>query len=314
MKEHGDDLFRYPNIRLNFSSNIWAHADLSDLEAHLCQHIDIIRHYPEPEPTSLEHLIASKIHVSSDEIMVTNGITSAIHLIAKAYESRRHIVSVPSFSEYPHHEGQGCLRWICNPNNPTGTCVSSTELYSSDDENELFVIDQSYEDYTTATMLRDEDIVKHGRMILLHSMTKKYCIPGLRLGYLTAHRDIIAKLREFRTPWSVNSLAIEAGKYLVTHDINVLPSIDWMRKETEWFRESINQMEGLEAFPTQTNFFLVRLKHLNSSLLKENLATKEGILIRDASSFEGLDDHYIRIATQLHEENETLLTCLKQYL
>lgn len=193
-------------------------------------------------------------------------------------------------------------------------CVSSTELYPSDDENELFVIDQSYEDYTTATMLRDEDIVKHGRMILLHSMTKKYCVPGLRLGYLTAHRDIIAKLREFRTPWSVNSLAIEAGKYLVTHDIKVLPSIDWMRKETEWFRESINQMEGLEAFPTQTNFFLVRLKHLNSSLLKENLATKEGILIRDASSFEGLDDHYIRLATQLHEENETLLTCLKQYL
>ena len=163
-------------------------------------------------------------------------------------------------------------------------------------------------------MLRDEDIVKHGRMILLHSMTKKYCIPGLRLGYLTAHRGIIAKLREFRTPWSVNSLAIEAGKYLVTHDINVLPSIDWMRKETEWFRESINQMDGFEAFPTQTNFFLVRLKHLNSSLLKENLAIKEGILIRDASSFEGLDDHYIRIATQLHEENETLLTCLKQYL
>ena len=314
MKEHGDDLFRYPNIRLNFSSNIWTHADLSDLEAHLCQHIDIIRHYPEPEPTSLEHLIAGKIHMSSDEIMVTNGITSAIHLIAKAYESRRHIVSVPSFSEYSHHEGQGCLRWICNPNNPTGMCVSSTELYPSDDENELFVIDQSYEDYTTATMLCDEDIVKHGRMILLHSMTKKYCIPGLRLGYLTAHRDIIAKLREFRTPWSVNSLAIEAGKYLVTHDINVLPSIDWMQKETEWFRESINQMEGLEAFPTQTNFFLVRLKHLNSSLLKENLATKEGILIRDASSFEGLDDHYIRLATQLHEENETLLTCLKQYL
>ena len=87
-----------------------------------------------------------------------------------------------------------------------------------------------------------------------------------------------------------------------------------MRKETEWFRESINQMEGLEAFPTQTNFFLVHLKHLNSSLLKENLAIKEGILIRDASSFEGLDDHYIRIATQLHEENETLLTCLMQYL
>ena len=64
-------------------------------------------------------------------------------------------------------------------------------------------------------------------------------------------------MREFRTPWSVNSLAIEAGKYLVTHDINVLPSVDWMQKETEWFRESINQMEGLEAFPTQTNFFLV---------------------------------------------------------
>ena len=52
---HGDDTWRYTDIRINFSSNIYAHADLSELQAHLCRNISLIGHYPEPEPHHWEH-------------------------------------------------------------------------------------------------------------------------------------------------------------------------------------------------------------------------------------------------------------------
>lgn len=105
-------------------------------------------------------------------------------------------------------------------------------------------------------MLTDRDIVDRPNCILLHSMTKKYCIPGLRLGYLTAHRDLIARLRRNMVPWSVNALAIEAGKFLVTNDIHVLPEMAWLLKETQRFRYLLNQIEGCEAQPTDTHFSL----------------------------------------------------------
>jgi threonine-phosphate decarboxylase len=85
IKGHGDDIYSYSGIRMNFSSNIYAHADLQQLEEHLCSHMDVIRSYPEASPRSLEALIAEKHGVSPDEVLVTSGATDAIYLIAQAF-------------------------------------------------------------------------------------------------------------------------------------------------------------------------------------------------------------------------------------
>jgi len=79
---HGDDGFKYREIRYNFSSNIYQHADLSELEKHLCRHISDIRHYPEPEPVSLEKELADTLRIPEQCVLVTNGATEAIYLIA----------------------------------------------------------------------------------------------------------------------------------------------------------------------------------------------------------------------------------------
>ena len=82
---HGDDLFNYPEIRCNFSSNIYAHSDMTALKTHLCRHIHLIGNYPEPSPRSLEMAIANKYGVSAENILVTNGATDAIYLIAQTF-------------------------------------------------------------------------------------------------------------------------------------------------------------------------------------------------------------------------------------
>ena len=70
---HGDDAYKYKAIKINFSSNVYNHVDHSGLHQHLFQQMESIRTYPEPEPYSLEKVLAERFHLSSEEVCVTNG-------------------------------------------------------------------------------------------------------------------------------------------------------------------------------------------------------------------------------------------------
>ena len=75
----------------------------------------------------------------------------------------------------------------------------------------------------------------------------------------------------------------------------------------------LNEIDGIAAFDTQTNFFLCTILHATATQLKEYLAREHGILIRDASNFTGLTPHHFRIATQSPTENDALVTTIKQF-
>lgn len=307
---HGDDIFKYPDIRINFSSNICMHADHSLLKAHLMERFGVIANYPEPEAWTLEHAIAQKLCISDDCVVVTNGATEAIYLVAQTYAHLPYRILHPTFSEYEDacrmyglREGRGGLVWACSPNNPDGTVqqVSRTE------DVELLVIDHAYEHYTRRRLLSPADAVGDGRIILLHSLTKTYAVPGLRLGYITAAPDIICRLRQHLRPWSVNALAIEAGLFLLEHDeLMVRPDLE----EASRLNRCLNQIDGITALPTETNFMLCRIEGHTAAELKDRLAREHGMLIRDASNFRGLDNHYFRVAAQLPEENDELVKAM----
>ena len=98
---HGDDLHKYENIRLNFSSNIYPRADISPLLEHLKQHLDSIRTYPEPDAASLEKAIAEYHGIPAENVLATAGATEAIYLIAQTLrDEKTFAVKRPTFSEY----------------------------------------------------------------------------------------------------------------------------------------------------------------------------------------------------------------------
>ena len=332
---HGDDVHLYEgHIKYNFSSNIYQRADLAPLEKHLCEVISCVRNYPEPSPVSLERLISDKENISPDNIMVTAGAVDAIYLIAEKYgkefgnRSVVNIIRQPTFSEYADacamYGGQVSTKdvkqpsvwWLCNPCNPTGEVVSNEEMLETIDSqpDDLFVIDQSYEDYTMSELLSDSEIVVRKNVLLIHSMTKRYCIPGLRVGYVTSCEEIIKGLRMFRRPWSINSLALEAGKWLVSHSYcPITIKADYL-KEAQWLNGRLQKVEGLKVFPTSTNFMLARLDNLSAASLKQFLVEHFSILIRDASNFPGLDKSFFRVAAQGHDENKLLVRAIEEYI
>lgn len=325
---HGDDISKYSNIRLNFSSNIPSFVDLSALEDYLCSRMSVIRSYPEPSARTLEAKIAHSIRRSADEVVVTSGATEAIYLIAQtvshlsSQEGKTYTVIHPTFSEYEAasrmfgmktHPGSplegGDICWLCNPNNPTGEVYDEAYICQLANKHRWLVIDQSYEDYVLQDATCRVPTERRDGVISIHSMTKKYCIPGLRLGYVTASADVIARLRQFQRPWSVNALAIEAGLWLMEHQPCLVDMPAYLA-EAQRLRTALDAIPGIHAHGTQTNFMLCTIEGHTAAELKEYLVLRHGILIRDASNFSGLSLHHFRVAAQRPEDNDELLNAI----
>lgn len=320
---HGDDLYRYSGITMNFSSNIYARADLSRLEAYLCTRMDVIRSYPEPSAMTLERLIARQEGLDPGQVMVTSGAVDAIYLIAQTFRHLRTArVMHPTFSEYADacrvfgldERPDGAMCWLCNPNNPTGHVTPVNDVLELAAEHQLLVVDQSYEDYTLAPLLRAADAMKHDNIVVLHSMTKRYAVPGLRLGYITAQAGIIDRLRSQYRPWAINALSLEAGQWLVEQRFQATAQLEPYLAETQRLRSLLDEVEGIDTADTLTNFFLCTIHPATAAQLKQHLAGECGILIRDASNFVGLTSHHFRIATQSPAENDALATAIRQFL
>lgn len=332
---HGDDAHNYTReIKSNFSSNIFARQDISALEKHLCQHISIIHSYPEPDARSLQQLVATKHRVNPNNVLITNGATEAIYLVARAFFGCNSAVLAPTFSEY----ADGCfannhtvdyishlskisdeteLVWLCNPNNPDGKVIDTQELnqWMIKHNNKTFIVDRSYSFFTK----KNTDLWKNAdeiptNLIEIHSLTKKYAVPGLRLGYIVAKAEIVEKIEKYKMPWSVNALAVEAGIFLLQkREIPI--DIDQYLSDTEWLKTELSQIEGLQIIPSDTHFFLCCLPNgKQASQLKTWLIENHGILIRDASNFFGLDERYFRIATQTMNENRELVKAIAQWM
>ena len=220
---HGDDAYKYgQKIRINFSSNVYNHVNHNGLREHLYHRMESIRSYPEPEPYSLEQALAHSLHLSDGkEVCVTNGATEAIYLIAQTFRGKNSAILMPTFSEYAdacrlhHHKIQVIyaldmipsgtnLIWICNPNNPTGSVLDKDVLKAFIEKHTecCFVIDQSYEFFTLKPLLSAREAVGYPNVILLHSMTKRFAVPGLRLGFMTANQILLREIRLQRMPWS----------------------------------------------------------------------------------------------------------------
>jgi threonine-phosphate decarboxylase len=335
---HGDDRYRYGDIRADFSSNIPGGIDHTALREHLAAHLSLVEHYPEPEPRTLEAVLAASLGLSPAEVVVTNGATEAIYLTAHLLSGGAATVAAvtePAFAEYgdacrlhgvkplpiaePYDPPAGCRSlWCCNPNNPTGKTWERTRLlHAVDTRPEVtFVVDQSYEAFTRMETLAVAEAAARPNLIVIHSMTKRYAIPGLRLGYLTASAELCGRVRSLKMPWSVNALAIEAGRFLSSERGSEGFSLEATLAETARLARELSATGVLHPQPTDTHFMLVEIAPGKGTAaeLKEWLVRRHGILIRNADNFRGLTPRHFRIATQSPRDNDLLIDALKQWI
>jgi len=334
IKGHGDDGYLYPGIRINFSSNIHPLGISNPLAEHLKGCLSNIGSYPEPLAESLANRIRQRRNLADGSVLVTNGSVEALYLSAAWTARKRSLVYLPSFAEYtdacracghdlvfldntsfPDIPAKGIHAvWIGNPNNPDGKIFEHQLLYEQIRRYPeiLFIVDEAYHDFAESHDSLAEEACRLPNLIVTNSFTKRYAMPGIRLGYLVSHPDRIRKMEQQIMPWRINNLAIEAGLFCLSEKYRDEFDMHELLKESQRVQTAINNIGGFQVYSSGTTFFLVR-GPVNAAYLKQVLACDHHMLIRDASNFQGLSEYHFRISVQSPEENDILIDILKKW-
>lgn len=332
---HGDDGFQYNvDVKADFSTNAWYLGPDPKLMEHLSKSLHQLAKYPEPYSESLVKVLAEKHDVKDDNVLVCNGTNETIFLIARLFAGKKSRIISPTFSEYEHacevnkhqisYSGIGFLNelmqtdfdvfWICNPNNPTGQILDKDMLLSlmKNNPQTLFVIDEAYIDFCLEDVSMETLAGRLTNLIVIRSLTKNNCLPGLRLGYALAHANIIRQLKSLQPPWAVNALAIEAGKYVAEHPRIAFEDLLTYQSLSRQLGSELENL-GCEVMPSSTGYFLFK-SPVKAAQLKEVLIKKYGLLIRDASNFRTLSPYHVRVASLSAEKNQALVEAMKKCL
>ncbi|WP_143306313.1 pyridoxal phosphate-dependent aminotransferase [Chitinophaga vietnamensis] len=336
IRGHGDDgyLFKRP-IVADFSSNVWHGGLPPGLQAHLQAKLGGISHYPDAGASKLQSMLEEQLRLSPGTVMVTNGGTEAIYLIAQAFSGATTTIVAPTFAEYAdacriHRHQLQYLLWeklspaltfstdlvfVCNPNNSTGDVMEDKDLQQLIQTNRhtIFVIDEAYMPFTLDAASMLPHLHRMPNVLVLRSMTKTCCIPGLRLGYLAGQKHLLERVSAFRMPWSVNSLAQEAGEYILTHPHGFDIPLESLLADTFHLRNALKQFPELKVYPSRTHFFLFETLTGTAAELKAWLVEHYGLLIRDASNFYGLEQGHCRVACRNANDNQLLITALRKW-
>ena len=351
-KGHGGHIKHSTNYRnngiLDFSASINPLGYPENVRKIVFENFDDILHYPDIDCTGLRKYIGQKVGRSEDEIIVGNGSTELFYLIPRALKPAKGIVFQPTFSEFTEalkcshaeavnnvltSEENFCFTYqesyfddkkvkmvfLCNPNNPTGQLVEKAVILSMVKQHPdiTFVVDEAFIDFVEEpekySVINETGTMRN--LIVVRSLTKFYGFPGLRIGYLVAHVDLVRKMMEYKEPWSVNALAQCAAMTALEDKEFISRSREFMFKERLYLFSELSGIQGLSPYKPTANYIFVRINTNGetSSLLREQLL-EHGIAIRDCSNFIGLNDNYFRIAVRTRDENMRLISTLKTLL
>lgn len=306
--------------------------------------------YPDSSSTALRDAIAKHYSgISRDNVVIGNGSTELIYLFAEAFMRKDDvaIVPAPSFGEYENAvkktgekvryvklgkdfqvnptnfvramTGKAKIVYFCNPNNPTSVLTSPeklTEIIGKALAKDILVfLDEDFlefvengEKYSMISMVKE-----FPNLFVLKSFTKIYGLTGLRIGYGIGSEEVISILCNAKIPWNVNCLAQSAALVALDDEEHLKKTLRLVKEEKAFLVRQLEKFKVFKLYPPDANFIFmdIRKSGLTAAQLKEKMLSC-GILIRDCSSFAGLDEFFVRVAVKTRRENEKLSAVLKE--
>jgi threonine-phosphate decarboxylase len=307
--------------------------------------------YPDSNSNELRQVIAGHFSgITKDNIVVGNGSTELMYLFAEAFLKKgdKALMAAPTFGEYESavrktgetpkfvrlnssfqveaeafkREMAGCkMVFLCNPNNPTSKLIPKdtlTDILETALANDVLVfLDEDFLEFVDDEkgLTQINNITKFPNLFVLRSFTKIFGLTGLRVGYGITSKEIASVLLCAKIPWNVNCLAQAAAVAAIKDEEHLQVTRELIKKEKAWLQRELGAIKGFSFEPPDANFFFIDIKDAN--ITANNLKHKmlqQGILIRDCSSFVGLNEFYIRVAVKTHDENARLIEAFKRAL
>lgn len=298
--------------------------------------------YPDGSAVQLTKALARHTGVREDQLIFGCGSDEIIALIARAFltPGDENIMADQTFSVYKsnadiegavsieiplvdgthdlsamlaHVNDRTKIIWVCNPNNPTGTIVSTEQLtafLNRVPSHVMVVLDEAYYEYVTDSSYPNSIplLSQYSNLVVLRTFSKIYGIAALRIGYGIAQPEIIRLINQVREPFNTSRIgqtaAIAAlGDQAFVNECRVknAAGIEYLQKEFKRL--------GLVAFPAHGNFVLVNTGRPSQEMFQALL--HQGIIVR--AGFEKYPT-YIRVTAGSPSQNKAFINTLEQVL
>ncbi|MCR5746811.1 MAG: aminotransferase class I/II-fold pyridoxal phosphate-dependent enzyme [Lachnospiraceae bacterium] len=335
---------------ISFAANVSPLGLSEGFIEHMGANLSCIERYPERDYRSLREAISGYCKTDYKDIIVGNGSSELIGAVIRYKKAPRAMIIAPAYSEYERDiklaggkvlyfdlkeendfrliPDELCdvldesldLLIICNPLNPTSKAVRADEmrglLKRCEELDIICVVDETYVDFADMCYDMSGLTVEFKSLFVIRSMSKFFCAPGLRLGYaLTSDTGLIKEIDSKRDPWSVSSFAEAAGAYMLSDEDYIRKVKKYISDERKRVCERLSELTGIKYYEPAANFVLVKLPadKITADRLFE-AAIKEKMMIRDCSSFRGLDESFIRFCFMSKEDDDKLLNLMREVI
>lgn len=212
----------------------------------------------------------------------------------------------------------GALCIIGNPNNPDGSLIDTVqfkEYVAQAQAAGLYIlVDESFIEFTDETQTVRQLCKSIPNLLVLHSLTKFYAVPGLRLGALFGSEKVIDLIQASLPAWSVNRLAQVYGAQALQDTAYVKESKDYVKEEKQRFYMALQEFPFLQVIEPSVNFILLRWLPKEPTLGNfMAYMNRHHIMLRNCEAYEGLGTGWFRLAIKKKEENNVLLSYVKEY-
>ncbi len=301
-----------------------------------------INRYPDSNGFYLKKKLAAKYGFRPANILLGNGSDEVIDIIIKTFVeddeniitadatfleygiiarvNNRKITTVPlKYFKYDLEaikrkvDKKTKLIFIANPNNPTGTYVTRSEvadLVKSLPANVIVVLDEAYETFIDVNDFpKSFASVGNDNVIIMKTFSKVYGLAGLRIGYCLAAPELIAAMEKVRQPFNVNMLA-QVGALAVLDDKKFIKKTRKIILEGKNYLYAEFKKMGIAYVPSVANFVLFDCGRETTAFFKAML--KFGVIVRDMKQY-GLNN-FIRVTIGTKKENQRFIKVLKKIL
>ncbi len=337
MPEYHPPLAGRTALRLDFNENTFGPSPRV-MERLRSVTAEELTKYPEREPA--ERIVAKQFGLRGAQVLLTNGVDEAIHLMCCAFLEKEDeaLIATPSFFMYdvsvqmmtPHLkkiQSDATLEFpfdrfmaaitertkliiVASPNNPTGAVVGREHLLAiaSAAPQAVLMVDEAYYHFDGSSVM--DDLAAVPNLIVARTFSKAYGLANLRIGMLAGNAELLKYVRKVSSPYNVNGVALDCLPVALADEEYVAWYSEQVRVGCERMMNGLREL-GVPFFPSHANFVLMNIGPKHKELVQTTRT--HGVLLRDRSADPGCDG-FVRITIGLKDHVTRGLEALRTSL
>ncbi len=296
-------------LKLNSNENLFIPLDfVRKILRQVAEEVDP-RIYPRDEYGELRDSISLHYNIPSDEIVIGAGSDQLIDLVSRMSlrEGDEALAIAPTFVIYERCvRAQGAayrkiplrddfsldleallssitpktkIVFLCSPNNPTANQFNREDVLRLAEEFEgIVVVDEAYADFAGSSLV--DEVSELENLIVFKTFSKVFGLAGLRVGYAVANRVLAKVINErVQMPYTASLVALKTAVKMLENLEYIREIIGELKAERGRIIEKLNEIGGVRAFPSETNFVLFQVNRDSSSVYRSLL--NRGIIVRN---------------------------------